>query len=72
MNMLLPPLKPMVQSRRGVAYILEAQMHLLAVAIPKFIQLDMPHYQLNKSWYNLCQWVHWVRLYLQNISYPIP
>ncbi len=35
----LPPLKPMVQSRRGVTQILEAQAHPLAVAIPRFIQL---------------------------------
>ncbi|VVM25225.1 hypothetical protein BSPWISOXPB_6337 [uncultured Gammaproteobacteria bacterium] len=35
----LPPLKPMVQSRRGVTQILEVQVHPLVVAIPRFIQL---------------------------------
>jgi hypothetical protein len=35
----LPPLKPMAQSRRGVT---EAQMHPLALAIPRFIQLMVP------------------------------
>jgi hypothetical protein len=38
----LPPLKPMAQSRCGVVRILEAQMHPLIVAIPRFIQLGMP------------------------------
>jgi hypothetical protein len=32
----------MVQSRRGVTQILEAQAHLLAVAIPRFIQMGLP------------------------------
>jgi hypothetical protein len=31
----------MVQSRRGVTQILEAQAHLLAVAIPRFIQMGL-------------------------------
>ncbi|VVM18578.1 hypothetical protein BSPWISOXPB_1629 [uncultured Gammaproteobacteria bacterium] len=38
----LPPLKPMVQSRRGVTRILEAQVHPLVVAILRFIQLMVP------------------------------
>jgi hypothetical protein len=48
----LPPLKPMGQSQRGVIRMLEAQMrptHPLIKAILRF---------LNKSRYNLCQWVH--------------
>jgi hypothetical protein len=40
--MLLLPLKPMAQSRRGVIRMLEAQVHPLVVAIPRFIQLGMP------------------------------
>jgi hypothetical protein len=43
MNMLLPPLKPMAQSGRGVTH------------------------SVNKSWYNLCQWV---RLLLHSLNYP--
>ncbi len=42
LGMPLPLLKPMVQSRRGVAQVMEAQVHPLTVAIPKFIQIDMP------------------------------
>jgi hypothetical protein len=38
----LPPLKPMAQSRRGVTQVLEVQVRLLVVAIPKFIQLGAP------------------------------
>jgi hypothetical protein len=38
----LPPLKPMVQSRRGVTPILEVRGHLMTVAISKFIRLGMP------------------------------
>jgi hypothetical protein len=34
----LPPLKPMVQSRCGVVRMLEAQVHPLVVAIPRFIR----------------------------------
>jgi hypothetical protein len=36
------PLKPMDQSRRGVIQVLEAQMHPLVMAIPRFIQLSVP------------------------------
>jgi hypothetical protein len=32
----------MAQLRRGVTHILEAQVHLLAVAIPKFILIEKP------------------------------
>ena len=32
----------MAQSRRGVTHIMEAQMHPLALAIPRFIQLSVP------------------------------
>jgi hypothetical protein len=39
--MLLLPLKPMAQSRRGVIRMLEAQVRPLVVAIPRFIQLGM-------------------------------
>jgi hypothetical protein len=42
MQLPLPPLKLMVQSRRGVAHMLEAQAHLLAVAIPRFILIEEP------------------------------
>jgi hypothetical protein len=42
LGMLLPPLKPMAQSRRGVIRMLEAQVLPLVVAIPRFIQLGMP------------------------------
>jgi hypothetical protein len=38
----LLPLEPMAQLRRGVTQILEAQMHPLAMAIPRFIQLIQP------------------------------
>jgi hypothetical protein len=38
----LPPLKPMVQSRRGVTQILEVQVHPLVLATPRFIQLGLP------------------------------
>jgi hypothetical protein len=41
-HVLLLPLKPMAQSRRGVAQIGEVRVHLLAVAMPKFIQLGVP------------------------------
>jgi hypothetical protein len=37
----LPPLKPMAQSRRGVVQVMEVQMHPLALAIPRFIQLGI-------------------------------
>ncbi|VVM24597.1 hypothetical protein BSPWISOXPB_4991 [uncultured Gammaproteobacteria bacterium] len=39
LGMLLLPLKPMAQSRRGVIRMLEAQVRPLVVAIPRFIQL---------------------------------
>jgi hypothetical protein len=42
LRVLLLPLKPMAQSRRGVAQIGEVRVHLLAVAMPKFIQLGVP------------------------------
>jgi hypothetical protein len=32
----------MAQSRRGVTHILEVQMHLLAVVIPRFILIEKP------------------------------
>jgi hypothetical protein len=38
----LLPLKPMVQSRRGVTQILEVQVHPLVLATPRFIQLGLP------------------------------
>ncbi|VVH67173.1 hypothetical protein BSPLISOX_3304 [uncultured Gammaproteobacteria bacterium] len=38
----MPPLKPMVQSRCGVVRMLEAQVHPLVVAIPRFIQIGVP------------------------------
>jgi hypothetical protein len=38
----LSPLKPMDQSRRGVVQVLEAQVHPMVMAIPRFIQLWMP------------------------------
>jgi hypothetical protein len=34
--------KPMVQSRCGVVRMLEAQVHPLVVAIPRFIQIGVP------------------------------
>jgi hypothetical protein len=34
--------KPMAQSRRGVTQAMEAQVHPLAVAIPRFIRIVMP------------------------------
>jgi hypothetical protein len=37
----LLPLKPMVQSRRGVTQILEVQVHPLVLATPRFIQLEI-------------------------------
>jgi hypothetical protein len=40
--MLLLPLKPMAQSRRGVFRMLEEQVRPLVAAIPRFIQLYMP------------------------------
>ncbi|VVH64972.1 hypothetical protein BSPLISOX_1585 [uncultured Gammaproteobacteria bacterium] len=39
---LLPPLKTMAQSWRGVTHILEAKKHPLIVVIPRFIQMDLP------------------------------
>jgi hypothetical protein len=42
LDMPLLLLKPMGQSRRGVAQVLEAQVRPLVVAILRFIQLDMP------------------------------
>jgi hypothetical protein len=39
MSMPLPPLKPMDQSRRGVIQVMEAQVHPMVMAIPRFIQL---------------------------------
>ena len=41
-HMPLLPLKPMAQSRRGVAQILEAQTHPMTKAIPRFIQMNLP------------------------------
>jgi hypothetical protein len=41
-QLLLPPLKPMAQSQRGVTQVLEAQAHPLTVAISRFIQLRLP------------------------------
>ncbi|VVH64963.1 hypothetical protein BSPLISOX_1658 [uncultured Gammaproteobacteria bacterium] len=38
-SVLLPFLKPMGQSRRGV---METQAHPLIMAIPRFIQISMP------------------------------
>ncbi|VVM25955.1 hypothetical protein BSPWISOXPB_4839 [uncultured Gammaproteobacteria bacterium] len=38
----MPPLKPMDQSRRGVIPVLEAQVRLLVMDIPRFIQLVVP------------------------------
>jgi hypothetical protein len=38
------------QSRRGVTQILEAQVHPLIVAIPRFMR--QRHQKLNKSWYS--------------------
>jgi hypothetical protein len=39
MGLPLLPLKPMGQSRCGVTDVMEARVHLLVVAIPRFIQL---------------------------------
>jgi hypothetical protein len=41
LEMPLPPLKPMVQSRRGAVQMLAAQVHPLVLAIPKFIQVSI-------------------------------
>jgi hypothetical protein len=37
----LPPLKPMAQSRRGLTQVLDAKEHPLAKVIPGFIQIHM-------------------------------
>ncbi|VVM25222.1 hypothetical protein BSPWISOXPB_6334 [uncultured Gammaproteobacteria bacterium] len=42
MDLPLPPLEPMAQSRRGVTQILEVSTHPLTKAIPRFIQTHMP------------------------------
>jgi hypothetical protein len=39
MDMPLPPLKPMAQSRRGVTQGMEVQMHLLTKTTSMFIQV---------------------------------
>jgi hypothetical protein len=41
MQLPLPPLKLMAQSRRGANQVMEGQTHLMAKAIPKFIQIHM-------------------------------
>jgi hypothetical protein len=38
----LLPLKPMGQSRRGVARVMEVQVRPMVVAIPRFIQRVVP------------------------------
>jgi hypothetical protein len=38
----LPPLSLMVQSQLGVTQLVEAQVHLPTMAIPKFIHLITP------------------------------
>jgi hypothetical protein len=48
LSMPLPLLKPMVQSRRGVPQMLEAQVRPLTVAIPRFIHLS-PHAVIEPS-----------------------
>jgi hypothetical protein len=45
-DMPLPPLKPMAQSRCGVIQILEVKMHLMVRAIPRSIQLLVPSHTL--------------------------
>jgi hypothetical protein len=41
----LPPLKPMAQSRHGVVRIGESTAYIrpLVVAIPRFIQIELPY-----------------------------
>jgi hypothetical protein len=38
-----PPLKPMAQSQRGVTQGMEAQVHPMVMATPRFIQMGIPY-----------------------------
>jgi hypothetical protein len=45
----LLPLKPMGQSRRGVIRVGEAQVRLMVMATPRFIQLGVPLFKGGKG-----------------------